>query len=44
MDGRPQLERSLTRARLACLLLVAGCALLGGVTSGALVWLTTRTH
>lgn len=41
MDTRPQLERTLTRARVACLLLVVGCAALGaGLAATAVVWLT----
>lgn len=42
MDSRPQLERTAATALRACVLLIAGCALLGGgLAAVGIVWLTT---
>lgn len=47
MDARPQLERTAVRALRTCVLLIAGCALLGGyLAAEAVIHLTTpkETH
>jgi hypothetical protein len=43
VDARPQLERTAARALAACYVLIGACAVLGGVTAGALALALTRT-
>lgn len=42
MDTRPQIERALSRARVACLVGIGACAVLGGCLAAYVAVYVTR--